>query len=131
MVGTFADVVGAIRATVAAYAQAEDDGRVDDLVAMYHPRGCLEIPGVGPVDGADALRTAFAGAAPQTPQLHAVVNTLVHEYSDHEAHAASDVVLLRKTDAGWLVQAISRYHDTFELVDGTWLIRRRVVDNVG
>jgi SnoaL-like protein len=131
MVSAYAEVVAAIRATITAHAQAEDDGRVDDLVALYHPRGCLEIPGVGTVEGADALRATFASAAPKTPQLHAVVNTLVHDWSDHEAHATSDVVLLGKSDAGWPIRAVSRYHDTFELVDGIWLIRGRVVESVG
>ena len=52
---TFAEVVEGVRATLAAYTQALDDGRTDDVVATYCPDGVCEIPGMGTHEGHDAL----------------------------------------------------------------------------
>jgi hypothetical protein len=130
MVVSFAEVVEGVRTTVAAHAQAEDDGRFDDLVALYHPRGSVQIAGGDLVEGADALRKAYAEWAAPVPRRHAVVNTLLVEWSDDDAHATSDVVVLEKAESGWSVRAVGRYHDSLQLVDEIWLIRRRVVEFV-
>ena len=44
---SYADVAEGIRATLAAYAHALDDGRTDDVVATFCPDGAVEIPGMG------------------------------------------------------------------------------------
>ena len=73
----YAEVVEGIRATIAAYAQALDDGRTDDVVATFCPDGVSEIAGMGTYEGHDALREAYAGWKPRRPQRHLVLNTLV------------------------------------------------------
>jgi hypothetical protein len=125
---TYADVVEGVRAAIAAYTQALDDGRTDDVVATYCPDGGCEIPGVGTHEGHDALRAAYARWTPRRPQRHLVVNTLVTEWDDHEAVATSDVVLLLRGDAGWVVRAVGRYHDTLHHRDGTWRFHRRAAE---
>jgi hypothetical protein len=70
---------------IAAYAQALDAGRVDDLVALFTPDGLSEIAGVGTFEGRDALRAAYAGFAPKRPQLHLVSNTVITSWTDDEA----------------------------------------------
>ncbi len=115
-----------MRATIAAYTQALDDGRTDDVVATFCPDGLIDLPGMGTHEGHDALRTAYAGWAPRRPQRHLVLNTHVTDWSDDEAEAISDVVFILMGKAGWAVQLVGRYHDTLHHDDGTWRFHRRV-----
>jgi hypothetical protein len=124
-VATYADVVEGIRATIARYTHALDDGRTDDVVATFCPDGVCEIPGMGTHAGHDALRAAYEQWKPRRPQRHLVVNTLVTDWNDHQASAVSDVIFLLQGDAGWAVQVVGRYEDTLHFVDGTWRFHRR------
>ena len=125
---TYAEAAEGIRAVMAAYAQALDDGRTDDIVATFCPDGVCEIPGMGTFEGTDALRAAFAGWTPKQPQRHVVVNTLVTEWDENEARATSDMVFMLKGDAGWSVQLVGRYHDVLHFADRRWRFRRRVTE---
>jgi hypothetical protein len=127
---TFAEVAEGIRATIAAYTQALDDGRTDDVVATFCPDGVCEIPGMGTHVGHDALRAAYTKWAPRRPQRHLVVNTLVTDWNDHEASAISDVIFLLQGDAGWAVQVVGRYYDTLRRSDGPWRFHRRAAEFV-
>ncbi len=122
---TFAEVAEGVRATIAAYALALDDGRTDDVVATFCPDGVIEMPGMGTYTGHDELRAAFAGWTPVRPQRHLVLNTLVTDWDEHEASAISDIVFILKGDAGWAIQLVGRYHDTFHHDDGAWRLHRR------
>jgi hypothetical protein len=122
---TYADVVEGVRAAIAAYTQALDDGRTDDVVATFCPDGGCEIPGLGTHEGHDALREAYARWKPQRPQRHLVVNTLVTDWNDHEATAISDVIFVLQGAAGWTIQLVGRYHDTLHHDDGVWRFHHR------
>jgi hypothetical protein len=129
----FADVVEGVRATIAAYAQALDDGRTDDVVATFCADGVCQIPGMGTLEGHDAIRAAFSAWAPRQPQRHLVVNTLVTDWDDHTASSVSDLVFILLGDAGWGVQLVGRYHDSFCRDDDRadrWLFHRRVAEFV-
>jgi SnoaL-like domain len=121
----YADVVEGVRAAIAAYTQALDDGGTDDVVATFCPDGGCEIPGLGTHEGHDALREAYARWKPQRPQRHLVVNTLVTDWNDHEATAISDVIFVLQGDAGWTIQLVGRYHDTLHHDDGVWRFHHR------
>ena len=124
---TLADVDAGVRAAIAAYAQALDDGRTDDVLATFTPDGACDIPGLGEHEGHDALRVAYERVKPRRPQRHLVLNTLVTEWDEHEASATSDVVFLLQTHDGWSVQLVGRYQDTLVRGDdGTWRFRSRV-----
>jgi hypothetical protein len=123
---TFADVAEGVRAAIAAYTLALDDGRTDDVVATFCPDGGCDIPGLGAHQGHDALRAAYARVTPRRPQRHLVLNTLVTDWNDHEAHATSDLVFLYLGDDGWSVQLVGRYEDTLHHDDGTWRFHQRV-----
>ena len=127
---TFAEVAEGVRAAIAAYIQALDDGRTDDIVATFCPDGVVDIPGLGTHEGHDALRVAFARVAPRRPQRHLVVNTLVTDWNDHEAHATSDVVFLLQRDSGWGIQLVGRYRDTLHHAGDTWRFHRRTAEFV-
>jgi ketosteroid isomerase-like protein len=124
---TYADVVEGVRATIATYTHALDDGRTEDVVATYCPDGVFDMPGTGTFEGHDALRATYDAWKPRVPQRHLVVNTLVTDWSSEEASAISDVVFILKGDAGWSVQFVARYHDSLRHQDGTWKFRRRTV----
>ncbi len=124
---TFADVAEGVRAAIAAYAQALDDGRAADVVATFCPDGVADL-GFGVYEGHAALREAFDQFVPQVPQRHVVANTLVTEWTESEAQATSDLVFMVKGDAGWSVQLVGRYTDTLRNEDGTWRFVRRAVE---
>jgi len=127
---TFAEVVEGVRATIAAYTQALDDGRTDDVVATFCADGSVEIPGMGTHVGHDALRAAYSGWKPRRPQRHLVLNTLVTDWDDHEATAISDVVFVLQGDAGWAIQLVGRYRDTLHHDDDAWRFHQRVAEFV-
>jgi hypothetical protein len=122
---TYAEVEAGVRAAIAAYTQALDDGRTDDIVATFCPDGVCDIPGLGTHEGHDALHEAYAGLQPRRPQRHVVVNTLVTDWNDHEAKAISDVIFLLRGQSGWAIQLVGRYHDTLHHDDGTWRFHHR------
>jgi SnoaL-like domain len=127
---TYAEVVEGVRAAIAAYVQALDDGRTDDVVATFCPDGVANIQGLGTHEGHDALRAAYSRWKPRQPQRHVVVNTLVTDWSDDEASAVSDLLFLLKGDAGWNVQLVARYHDTLHHADGRWRFHHRSAEFV-
>jgi hypothetical protein len=124
-VTTYADVAEGVRAALAAYTHALDDGRTDDVVATFCPDGVCDIPGLGTHEGHEALRAAYARWTPKRPQRHLVVNTLVTDWSEDEARAVSDVVFLLQGDAGWAIQVVGRYDDTLHNDNGSWRFHRR------
>jgi len=122
---SFAEVAEGVRATIAAYTQALDDGRVDDVVATFCSDGVCDIPGMGTHEGHDALREAYTRWKPRRPQRHLVVNTLVTDWDHDEAVAISDVIFILKGDAGWGIEVVGRYHDTLHRDNGRWRFHRR------
>jgi len=122
---SYADVVEGIRATMAAYTQALDDGRTDDVVATFCSDGSCDMPGLGQHEGHDALRAVYAKTVPRRPQRHVVVNTQVTDWDDNEASATSDVIFLLLGEAGWSVQLVGRYQDRLHNEGGTWRFHHR------
>jgi hypothetical protein len=127
---TFAEVAEGVRATLAAYTHALDDGRTDDVVATFCPDGVVDLPGMGTHEGHDALRAAYGGWMLRRPQRHLVLNTYVTTWSDEEATAISDVVFILQGPQGRAIQLVGRYHDTLHRDDGTWRFHRRVAEFV-
>ena len=122
---TFADVDAGVRAGIAAYTLALDDGRTEDVVATFCADGQVDIPGLGTHEGHDALRAAYAKVEPKWNQRHLVLNTSITDWNEHEAHALSDVVFLLQGDSGWDVKMVGRYEDTLRNEDGAWRFQRR------
>jgi len=130
MAANFADVAEGVRATVAAYAQALDDGRIEELLETFCPDATCRIPGLGTRQGTEALREAFSGLKRQRRQRHLVVNTLVTQWGGTEAKAVSDLVVLVQEESGWKVEIVGRYLDTLRLHDGRWRFHERVAEFV-
>ncbi len=126
----YAEVAEGVRATIAAYTHALDDGRTDDVVATFCTDGGCDIPGLGSYDGHDALKHAYGRWKPRLPQRHLVLNTLVTDWSDDEAKATSDVVFVLLGESGWTIQLVGRYHDILHCDDGAWRFHRRTAEFV-
>ncbi len=124
---TYAEVAEGIRAAIARYTHALDDGRTDDVVATFCPDGVFDMPGTGTFEGHDTLRETYTGWKPTRPQRHLVLNTEITDWDDHEARAVSDVVLILSGSSGWSVQFVARYHDTLHHGDDGWRFHRRTV----
>lgn len=126
--GRYADVCAGVRATIAAYTLALDDGRTDDVVATFCVDGACDIPGLGQHQGHDALREAYGKWTPMRPQRHLVLNTLVRDWNADEAQATSDFVFLLRGEPGWAVQLVGRYHDVLRRQGDSWRFFRRVAE---
>ena len=122
------DAAEGIRAAIAAYTQALDDGRTDDVVATFCHDGLCDIPGLGRHQGHDALRQAYGQWQPTRPQRHLVLNTLVTHWDEGEARATSDFVFLLKGEPGWAVQLVGRYHDVLRRDGGVWRFHSRTAE---
>jgi hypothetical protein len=122
---TFADVSEGVRAAMAAYTQSLDDGRTDDLVALFCADGEADMGALGTHTGHDALRAAYAQWEPAVPQRHVTSNILLTSWNDNEAIAVSDVVFMTKGDANWTIHLVGRYRDTLHCADGVWRFHRR------
>jgi len=114
-----------VRAAIAAYARALDDGRTEVVVDLFHPDGVVDIAGVGIFAGHEAIRGAYSGFTPRHPQLHLVSNTLVTYGIDDVVTATSDLVFLACGRSGWAVRAVGRYDDVLSHRDGAWRFDRR------
>ncbi|MFJ1969436.1 nuclear transport factor 2 family protein [Streptomyces sp. NPDC087903] len=121
-----ASVAACVQGAVAAYAQALDAGRVDDLADLFWPDGVAEIAGIGTFEGQEAIRKGYAAFAPTQPQLHLVANTVVTSWAEEEATAVSNLAFFQRGEAGWAVQLVGRYDDTLSRRDGDWRFQRRL-----
>lgn len=119
-------VSAGVHAAIAAYAQALDAGRVDDLVELFTPDGVSEIAGMATFKGHDALRAGYTGFVPQQPQLHLAGNTVITSWTADEATAVSDLAFFQRGESGWAVQLVGRYDDTLRLYKGSWRFQRRI-----
>ncbi|HVS66985.1 MAG TPA: nuclear transport factor 2 family protein [Mycobacteriales bacterium] len=124
----YADVEAGVRAAIAAYNHAVDDGRTDDVVATYCPDGSCDIKALGAHQGHEALRAAYAKVEPTIPQRHVVTNTLVTQWDADEASAVSDFLFLVRGGSGWKVTLIGRYRDLLHRTDDGWRFHRREAD---
>ena len=83
---SYAEVAEGVRAALAVYTQALDDGRVDDVVATFCPEGACAIPGMGTHEGHEALRAAYTKWKPRQPQRHLVLNTVISRVERPRGH---------------------------------------------
>ena len=121
-----ASVTASVQAAIAAYAQALDAGRADEIAELFTPDGVSEIPGMARFEGRETIRAGYAGFTIAQPQLHIVANTVVTSETETEATAVSNLVFLQRGESGWAVQMVGRYDDTLRLHEGAWLFQHRL-----
>ncbi|MEI7999884.1 MAG: nuclear transport factor 2 family protein [Actinomycetes bacterium] len=122
---SFAEVSAGVHHALAAYTQALDDGRTDDLVATFCIDGGCDMPGLGVHEGREAIRAAYGRFTPRRPQRHVIVNTLILDWNDDEVTASSDIVFLLRGDGGWSVQMVGRYDDVLHRDGSVWRFHHR------
>ena len=125
---TFGEAAAGVRDVIAAYSQALDDGRIEDVVATFCPDGAVELPGAGRAAGHDAIRSLYSRITPGPPARHVVVNVHVTEWSGDRAEAVSDLIVIARGRPAWAVQLVGRYHDALHLTDGTWRFHARSLE---
>ena len=122
---SYAEVAEGVRAALATYTQALDDGRTDDVVATFCPDGAIVLPGMGTHEGHAALREAYTMWAPRRPQRHLVLNTVIATWRDDEATAVSDVIFILLGDDGWEIKLVGRYEDVLHRDGDSWRFHHR------
>lgn len=110
---------------LAEYAHALDDGRVDDLVALFTADATIDFPGTALCTGTDALRDQYDEWRPSGPQRHVVVNTRVTDSGATAANATSDFVFLTRDKGGWSVSLVGRYEDELVYDGAAWRFKYR------
>ncbi|PBC49214.1 hypothetical protein CJ179_14255 [Rhodococcus sp. ACS1] len=124
---TEAEVTEGVRRAIAAYCHALDDGRVDDLVALFTSDGRSALPGMDTVEGHDALRDLYRALVPQAPQRHLVFNTVISNREDGRIGAVSDLVFLTKSESGWTITLVGRYEDLLRREGEYWRFEHRAL----
>ena len=105
------------------YASLNDQGRWDDVVALFAPDGLMTRP-TAPEDaiiGHDALIAAFRSRPPRTTQ-HFCANIVVTAETSNTASATSAILLFVDPAKPPLV---GTYRDRFVRIDGIWLFSER------
>jgi SnoaL-like domain len=72
---SYAATAAGVRAVIAAYAQAVDDGRHGNIAAMFCEDGPIDLPAAGVVAGREALYALFHGGHPPWLSRHVVTST--------------------------------------------------------
>ncbi|AZG45946.1 nuclear transport factor 2 family protein [Gordonia insulae] len=127
-----ADTIYGVHNTIAEYAHALDDGRADDVAALFCIDGISDISAVGRYEGREEIRAGYARLAPTSPQRHLVSNVVVTPLGTGEARASSDFLFLARGDAGWAAVVAGHYDDDLHLdeADGRWRFHRRATSYV-
>ena len=122
---SYADVVEGVRAAIARYTHALDDGRAADVVATFVDGGVFDAGAIGTFEGHDALLGAYESFKPRRPQRHLISNTLLTDWNEAEANATSDVVFTVHNGQAWVIGVVGRYDDQLRNIDGEWKFVRR------
>ena len=118
-----------VRAAIATYTHALDDGRTDDVVATFCPDGFCDMPGLGRHEGHDALREAYGEWKPVRPQRHLVLNTVVTEWDDGRGAGHQRLRLLVEGRAGVGAWSSSAATTTSSTATATaWRFHSRVAE---
>ncbi len=126
----------AVRHTIASYTYAADNGRFEDVAALFAVDGMLEVQGTGGAvaQGRDAILGFFRGVgsdvvttAPPGRMQHHVSSVRVDIVSPAEATATSYFTVM--TGAG--VDHWGRYKDRFVPEGDRWAFAHRLVRTDG
>jgi uncharacterized protein (TIGR02246 family) len=117
----------AIRNLAIRYSLSIDDGRIEDVVALFAPDATFAARYGEPLRGRDAIAEFLAANAQgQEASAHTVLGHLVEP--DGEGRAVGIVQVAAVLDKGGTTLRFSlRCHDRYRLLDGHWLFAHRGV----
>jgi len=124
---SYATAAAGVRAVIAAYAQAIDDGRHAEVAGLFCPEGSIDLPAAGLVTGREALTAMFRAGPPSSRSRHIVTGTHVTRWSADHAVAISDLVVVGRGDAPWDFRSVGRYFDLLHRRDGSWRFHERTL----
>lgn len=125
---SYAATAAGVRAAIAAYAQAVDDGRRGDIAALSCEDGWVDLPSAGVVVGRKALDALFRGENPPSESRHIVTSTHITRWSADHAVAISDLVIVGAGDGEpWAFRSVGRYFDLLHRWDGGWRFHSRTL----
>lgn len=115
----------AIRNLAIRYSLAIDDGRIEDVAALFTPDATFAARYGEPLRGRDAIAEFLAAnARTQEASAHAVMGHLIEP--DGEAGAVGIVQVAAALDKdGATLRFSLRCHDRYRLRDGRWLFAHR------
>ena len=119
----------AIRELLAAYARAADSGNAERFAALFAPDGVLEVHGLAPIEGRDAIRSFLSGGTGESPVRlrHHLTNVSIAVESP--TTATGECYFTVFTDAG--VDHWGRYRDHYVGKAGEWKIAHRLARTEG
>jgi 3-phenylpropionate/cinnamic acid dioxygenase small subunit len=126
------DDVEAIRALIHEYAELIDLGELDAVAALF-THGTWSSPGRGaPLRGAEQVRRAYDGVIlydgiPSTK--HVISNVTIEVADDGTTATARSYFTVMQARPDFPLQPViaGRYHDRFELADGSWRFTDRQI----
>ena len=121
-----------IEALVYRYAELLDAGDLDGVAALFEHADWGSGTRTERMHGTDEVRRMYNGVIlyeDGTPRTKHVITNLVIEHDDGaiEASARSYFTVLQSKDGTLQPIIAGRYHDRFELVDGEWRFRERII----
>ena len=107
---------------IALYANLNDEGRWDEVAALYTANGLMTRPTApdAPIIGRDAILAAFKGRPPRKTR-HVCSNVVIDVESPVAARGTSAMVLF--TEGG--TPLAGSFHDRFELTADGWRFAER------
>jgi 3-phenylpropionate/cinnamic acid dioxygenase small subunit len=117
----------AIGRVLTRYCRYLDDGRYDDVVALFAPDGVLDSMGTR-AEGQEAIRAFFPASTPSPgrPSAVHVLSSPVIEVDGDRARAESDWVMIQRDEGGATdIVLAGRYRDELSRIDGEWRLSSR------
>ena len=117
-----------IRELVAKYCFALDDGRFEDMAALFVPDGVWETAfGTGTGRAGIVARAKSIATEPRPRRVHLTTNIVI-ELNGETATAQSNWLLFQNTPAGPAIGSGGAYRDRLAKLDGRWYFQHRTID---
>ncbi len=117
-----------IRELLARYCFALDEGRFDNMAALFAPDGEWETA-FGTGTGRDGIAAQARGIStePRPPRVHLTTNIVIDIDGD-QATARSNWLLFQNSDTGPSIGSGGGYYDRLVKADGRWFFKHRRID---
>ena len=117
-----------IRELLAKYCFALDDGRFEDMAALFVPDGVWETAfGTGTGRAGIVAQAKSIATEPRPRRVHLTTNTVI-ELNGETATAQSNWLLFQNTPAGPAIGSGGAYRDRLAKLDGRWYFQHRTID---
>ncbi|MEV4357911.1 nuclear transport factor 2 family protein [Nonomuraea sp. NPDC004186] len=109
----------------ARYSHAFDEGRADELAALFTEDGVFEREGAAPVIGRDGLAALVRATAERAPGMRHLVSNILVEASEAGALGQAYALALVVGDTDLRLATFGRYDDEFVPTPEGWRLRVR------